>query len=89
VSDAERLRQAAQKIRNIAEQCIGPLTEARGYEWQMAKASLSTLGFTRVPVALAVADGLEDAASDLDRIPGMRFRDSTWRLVDLILDGGQ
>jgi hypothetical protein len=113
---ADRLRQAAQKIRETAKAATpGPwghddtgvyVTDrldpeglaqpdadaevAQCYSMhQEADAALIAL-MASPPVALAVADSLDDAATDLDRLsPGWKPRESTLRLVDLILGGAQ
>jgi hypothetical protein len=84
----DRLRQAAQKIRETAQAAAYGQWHKPGDLPVFAGEDAAHIALWSPPVALAVADGLDDAATDLDRLsPGWKPRESTLRLVDLILGG--
>jgi hypothetical protein len=88
---ADRLRQAAQKIRETANAAAyGQWHKAGDLPGFLTYEDATHIAFWSPSVALAVADSLDDAATDLDRLsPGWKPRESTLRLVDLILGGAQ
>jgi hypothetical protein len=87
---ADRLREAAQKIRETAEPAGYGQWHKVGDLPVFAGEDAAHIALWSPAVALAVADSLDDAATDLDRLsPGWKPRESTLRLVDLILGGAQ
>jgi Holliday junction resolvasome RuvABC DNA-binding subunit len=77
---SERLREAAQKIRDTADRHAGARRgDSQDYEWQEARQALMLLGFTREDVALAVADWLDTEADGAAR----GWWDATQQALDL------
>lgn len=85
---ADRLRQAAQKIRDMVKRYEDASRDDPSYAWMAAREELMRLGFTRRDVALAVADWLDDIAADKAEGVGC-IHPRALDLVDLILGGAE